>query len=266
MRPATANSGCACAAAAKREDVPGEQIAGVEEHEAGRELVDDGEAGGDRGALERGRRDPHQRGRDREAAGELGHHEEDRQEIDEPERAERLPERFEIEPGQAGEAMLLRQHRRLEGELQRGPQQIEVDEMHDLAVQIGAPVAVDDQRQEQARDQEEIRHPERPREGHYRVQPAFLPDRLLDPERRMHHHHEDDAEAFGIVHPVDPPGRRIAACALRLRRHGVAGVLVLGIALVAHGRPCHFGSHSSHIRIDRLRLPLPIQLKCQGGA
>ena len=37
--------------------------------------------------------------------------------------------------------------------------------MHDLAVEIGAPVAVDDPRQEQAGDQEEVRHAERLGEG-----------------------------------------------------------------------------------------------------
>ena len=70
--------------------------------------------------------------------------------------------------------MLVHEQRRLEGELDRGPQQVEIDEMHDLAVEIGAPVAVDHLRQEQARDQEEVRHAERLGEGDHRVQPAFL--------------------------------------------------------------------------------------------
>jgi hypothetical protein len=136
--------------AGERKDLAGEQIARIEEHEAGRELVDHGRAGRDRDALERGGREPHQRGRDREAPRQLGDHEEDRQQIDEPECAERLPERFHIEPGGAGEAVLLRQQRRLEAELRRRPQEIEVNEMHDLAVEVGAPVAIDHLGKEEA--------------------------------------------------------------------------------------------------------------------
>src|SRR6266851_4522134 len=49
---------------------------------------------------------------------------------------------------------------RLETELDRHPQHVKVSEMHHLAVEIGAPATVDHDRQEQARDQKEIRHPE----------------------------------------------------------------------------------------------------------
>jgi hypothetical protein len=45
--------------------------------------------------------------------------------------------------------MLLNEHRGLHAELDGGPQQIEVKEMHDLAVEIGAPVTLDHARQEQ---------------------------------------------------------------------------------------------------------------------
>ena len=115
----------------------------------------------------------------RQAARELGDDEEDRQQIDEPERAERLPERFDVEPEHAGKTGFMQKGRRLHGELDGGPQQVEIGEMHDLAVEIGAPVAVDDLRQEQARDQEEVRHPERLGEGDDGVQPALLAERLL---------------------------------------------------------------------------------------
>ena len=81
---------------------------------------------------------------------QLGDDEEDRQEIDEPERAERLDERLGVEPQGAERAMLLHKQRRLHAELDGGPQQVEVDEMHDLAIEIGAPVALDHARQEQA--------------------------------------------------------------------------------------------------------------------
>ena len=81
--------------------------------------------------------------------------------------------------------------------------------MHDLAVEVGPPVAIDDARQEQAGDEEEVRHPERLGELDDGVHPAFAADRCLDAERRVHHHHEDDAEALGIVDPVDPLGLQV---------------------------------------------------------
>ena len=77
--------------------------------------------------------------------------------------------------------------------------------MHDLAVEISAPVAVDDVGEEQAGDQEEIGHAERQREGDHGVHPAVLAEGGFDAERRMHHHHKDDAEALGVIDPVDPP-------------------------------------------------------------
>jgi hypothetical protein len=75
--------------------------------------------------------------------------------------------------------------------------------MHDLAVEIGAPVAVDHAGKEQSGDHEEVRHPERLRERHQGMHEAFAPGCLLDAERGMHHHHHDDAEALGIIRPVD---------------------------------------------------------------
>jgi len=56
----------------------------------------------------------------------------------------------------------------------RHPQHVEIGEVHDLAVEIGAPVAVDHDRQEQARDQEEIRHPERLRKRDQKMHEAGL--------------------------------------------------------------------------------------------
>jgi hypothetical protein len=88
---------------------------------------------------------------------------------------------------------------------------IEVSKVHDLAVEISAPVAVDHLRQEEARDHEEVGHAERPREFDQAVQPAGLAAGCLHAERRMHHHHEDDAEALGVVDPVDSPVIRLNA-------------------------------------------------------
>ena len=115
--------------------------------------------------------------------------------ISDRDKAARLPSRRHRRPS-----------RRLDRELDRDPEQIEIDEVHDLAVEIVAPVAVDDLRQEQARDHEEVGHAEGPSELDQRVQPAIMAGERLDAQRRMHHHHHDDAEALGVVDPVDPPG------------------------------------------------------------
>ena len=98
--------------------------------------------------------------------------------------------------------MLRHEAGRLHGELDRGPQQIEIDEMHDFAIEISAPVAVDHLRQEQAGDQKKVRHSKGLGEGNHRMQPAVLPHRLSDAQRRMHHDDEDDAKSLGIVDPV----------------------------------------------------------------
>ncbi len=143
---------------------------------------------------------------------ELDDHKEDRQQIDEPQRAERLPERFKVKPAEAEQAMLSQQAGRLERELQGHPQDVEIGEMHDLAVEISAPVAVDDPSQEQSGNQEEIRHTERLGELHHRSEPALLTHRVLNAKRGMHHHHQDDAKAFGVIDPVDAvPARDIRA-------------------------------------------------------
>ena len=38
-----------------------------------------------------------------------------------------------------------------------------------------------------------------------------LTGRSADAEHRMHHYHKDDAEALGVVDPVDPPVMRLHA-------------------------------------------------------
>ncbi|MGX1287500.1 hypothetical protein AB7M50_006625 [Bradyrhizobium elkanii] len=140
-------------------------------------------------------------------ARELGDDEEDRQQIDEPQRAERLDEGLEVLQPNLGPAGLGGQRRRLEAELDRHPEHVEIGEMHHLAVEIGAPVAIDHDRQEQARDQEEVRHPERLREHHDIMHESGLLGGLLDPQHRMHHHDHDDADALGIVDPIDATAR-----------------------------------------------------------
>jgi hypothetical protein len=80
----------------------------------------------------------------------------------------------------------------------------------------------------------------------------------------MHHHHEDDAEALGVVDPVDPARGRLAALKLRLTDRDVAHMISSGSARVAGCGLSHFNSYSSHIRMDELNSPLPIQGKCHG--
>ena len=103
----------------------------------------------------------------------------------------------------------------LEAELDRHPQHVEVSEVHDLAVEISAPVAVDHDGEEKPRNQEEIRHPERLREHDERMHETGVASRLFHPQHRMHHHHHDDADALGVVHPVDAGGTlRSGGCAV----------------------------------------------------
>ena len=114
-----------------------------------------------------------------------------------------------------GPALLGRKARGLEAELDRHPQHIEIGEVHDLAVEIGAPVAIDHESQEKPGNQEEIGHPERLGEGHEHVHEAGLAGGQFDAEHRMHHHHHDDADALGIVDPVDAARNKTGAdCAV----------------------------------------------------
>ncbi len=92
---------------------------------------------------------------------------------------------------------------RLEAELDRHPQHVEIQEVDDLAVEIGPPVAVDDTGQKEPRDQEEIRHPERFGEGHQQMHVAGLAGGQFDTQHRVHHHHHDDADTLGVIDPVD---------------------------------------------------------------
>jgi hypothetical protein len=140
----------------------------------------------------------------RDATQEFHHQEENREEINEPKRAEWLHEGFEIKTHGAKNALLHREARKLEQELDRHPQRVEIHEMQDAAVEIAAPVTVDHARHQQARDQEERGDPERLGEVDRFMQPAVATKRCLDPERRMHHHHEDDGQSARIVDPGNP--------------------------------------------------------------
>src|SRR6266576_3287639 len=99
--------------------------------------------------------------------------------------------------------MLIYENGCFHGELDRGPQQVEINEMENFPIEISAPIAVDHLRQKQAGDQEEIRHAKWLGEGDDRMQPAFLYGGLSDAERGMHHHDENDAKSLGVVDPVD---------------------------------------------------------------
>ncbi len=187
------------------ENIIGEQIARIEIDRARTELIDHGPAGRDMRRFEQCQDAPDQQRR--QAARRLGDHEKHRQQIDEPQRAERLDEGFQIHEADMAPIRFGGKRWRLEAELDRHPQHVEVSEMDDLAVQINAPVAGDHNRQEQARDQEEIRHPERLCEGDQNMHEAGLAGGQFDAQHRMHHDDHDDADAFGIVHPIDASRR-----------------------------------------------------------
>ena len=189
----------------QREDVTRGDIAGVEINEAGGDFVRHHPAGFDMRDFQRGGGEPDHR--PRHAAQQLHCDKENRQQIDEPQCAERIDQRQQIKPRDFKRAEFGGDAGRLENELDGHPQQVEIEKVHDLAVEISPPVAVDDLRQEQTGDHEEVRHAERPREFDHRVHPAFAAGGGFDAERRMHHHHKDDAKALGVVDPVDPAVR-----------------------------------------------------------
>ena len=114
-------------------------------------------------------------------------------------------------------ALFHRDPRRLEGELDGQPEHVEIDEMHDLAVEKAHPRPVDDEAEEQAGNQEEVGHPERSGKLDDIVQPAMIVHRLADAERRMHHHHEDDADTLGGIDPADAVGECCSVGGLHLR-------------------------------------------------
>ena len=123
--------------------------------------------------------------------------------VDEPQRAPRLDIGHEIFAEHAAPAFLGHHAGGLEGELDGQPQRVEIEEVQHLAVDVEPPRPVDAARQEEAGDQEEVGHAERPREFDEIPHPAGRARRLLDAERRMHHHHHDDANALGDVDPID---------------------------------------------------------------
>jgi len=189
-------------AVGQREHMAREQVAGIDVDETRGEFVDQRPPRGDMRRLERRGGAPDRPWRN--VACGLDDHEKHRQQVDEPQRAERLDERHQVKPGDAWPANFGGERGRLEAELDRHPEHVEICEMHHLAVEIGTPVAIDHEGQEQAGNQEEIGHPERFGEGDHEVHEAGLAGRGLDPQHRVHHHDHDDADAFGIVDPVDP--------------------------------------------------------------
>jgi hypothetical protein len=106
--------------------------------------------------------------------------------------------------------------------------------MDDSPVGEAPPAALDVARQEEAGDQEEIRHPERLGEGNDVMQPALAAKRLAESQGGVHHHDEDDAHALDRIDPGKARGvggassRRDRGASLdiqhrgSLSRHGTA--------------------------------------------
>src|SRR5664279_2904026 len=78
--------------------------------------------------------------------------------------------------------------------------------MPDFFLISGLFLSVVIDREEQAGNQEEVRHPERFCERDQHMHEAGLAGRRLHAQHRMHHDHHDDADALGVVHPVDALG------------------------------------------------------------
>jgi hypothetical protein len=125
------------------------------------------------GDHQRFRHVPQQRG-DEEEYGEK---------IDEPERPERIDVAQEIALNRRRDAHVLHHSGRLDEHLNGKPQHIEVGEVDNLSVEVGAPGSIDPRREEKARNKEEVGHAERARPVDEGVQPGFRSDGLLDAER-----------------------------------------------------------------------------------
>ena len=131
---------------------------------------------------------------------------------------EGLDETQEIEFHCCANAGFLDEDGRLHQKLDRHPQHIKVGKVDDLAIKIEFPVAGNDVRQEQARDQEKIRHAEGGCKGDDHMHPACLASGGFHAEHRMHHHDEDDADALGGIHPIYTAGAHsTAACSASVR-------------------------------------------------
>jgi hypothetical protein len=160
----------------------------------------------------------------RNGAQKPGDKKEHGQKIDEPQGAEGIDQG--VEPGREdpGEPIIGRNGRAAHHELERHPEEVEISEMHDLAVDIGTPGCGDAAGQEQAGNEEEIRHAERLRPGDEGTEPGGRAQRLLDAECRMHHDHENDADALAAIDPVEPVG-----LGARIRSSGHQGLSDYGM-------------------------------------
>ena len=86
------------------------------------------------------------------------------------------------------------------------------------------------ERQEQARNQEEIRHAEGLRPGDEVMQPGHPAGGIFHAKGGMHEHHQHDANALGIINPAD------AALAWR---HGNILNVPAGQLPDQSQKPCH---------------------------
>ena len=156
---------------------------------------------------QRGRDGEHRRVRHAELVKRAGDEEENRQHVDEPQRPERHHEACRPARDGRRRAVFQRDGRSLEGVLDRQPEHVEIGEVDHLAVEVARPRPVDRERQEQARQEKEVRHAERRGEGDDPAHEARrfpLREADVDADHGVHHHHEHDADALGVVDPVDP--------------------------------------------------------------
>jgi hypothetical protein len=180
------------------------RVAGVEEHVATGDLVQRDPARVQRQRVRHGGHSHH--GQRRSAAQEPGQHIEDRQHIDEPERADGLHQmQQQIHDNVTRAVRPCRNACRpaFEQALDDHPEQIEIEEMQDLAVQKVAPILADAPMQEKSRDQKERGDSERTRPLDNGVQPALSAHGLADAQGGMHHDHKNDAKAARVIDPID---------------------------------------------------------------
>jgi len=130
------------------EDGGSKSIARIEIDETGAEFVDHNPTRMDRQDFEKcQRRKGHAY---RHVLQKPRRDEENRQDIDEPERSERFDESHQIGVHHTGNSGFAGNARRLERKLDRQPQNIEIEKIHDLAVKITPPWPVDHKTEKQA--------------------------------------------------------------------------------------------------------------------
>ena len=111
-------------------------------------------------------------------------------------------------------------HGNLDADLDHRPEHVEIGEVNDLAVDEFSEVAEERLPCEEARDEEEERHPEGLGEfGNGAEDERQVADGVLNPEGGMFHDDKDDRQALRRIDPADALFRN--GCCVHARHPGL---------------------------------------------